>query len=110
VMGAGFSTMAAIPEWRFQLPLMMVFNAIAAIGGPMNDLAHVDILQKRFAIRELVRVTRLRMAMEFGGMLIFLIAAPLLFQLLSPQWVVGLAGLIIFIVGVVGLVTYGETR
>jgi MFS transporter, DHA3 family, macrolide efflux protein len=110
VMGVGFSTMAAIPGWRLQLPLMMVFNAVAAIGGPMNDLAHVDVLQKRFAIRELVRVTRLRMAMEFGGMLIFLIAAPLLFQLLSPQWVVGLAGLIIFIVGVVGLVTYGETR
>ena len=105
-MGLGFMFMAAVPI----MPLMMISAAFAAIGGPMNDLATTDLMQKRFAIRELVRVMRLRMAIEFAGMLIFLLAAPALFHLLSAQWVVGLSGLIIMIVGLVGLVRYGETR
>src|SRR6185437_16337514 len=96
VMGVGFIILAAIPSVfhlseSLTLSLMMVTAAVAAIGGPMNDLAHFDVLQKRFAIRELVRVMRLRMAMEYGGMLICLLAAPLMVKLLSAQWMVGLA-------------------
>jgi MFS transporter, DHA3 family, macrolide efflux protein len=113
-MGFGFMFMAAVPSARLPshliMPLMMISAAFAAIGGPMNDLATVDLMQKHFAIRELVRVMRLRMAIEFAGMLVFLLAAPLLFHILSAQWVVGLSGLIIMLVGLVGLVRYGETR
>jgi DHA3 family macrolide efflux protein-like MFS transporter len=109
-MGLGFMLMAAVPPSHFMMPLMMISAAFAAIGGPMNDLATTDLMQKRFAVRELVRVMRLRMAIEFAGMLVFLLAAPALFHLLSAQWVVGLSGLIIMLVGLVGLVRYGETR
>lgn len=101
-LGLGFVAMAATSF----LPLMMLSAAFSAVGGPMNDLAHIDIIQRKFAPEKLVRIVRFRMAIEYGGMLICLCLAPALFHALSPRWVVGLAGAITMGVSAVGLMCF----
>ena len=104
LMGLSFVAMTA----NAQLPLMIVFIALSAIGGPMNDLAHIHVIQKRYPVDQLVRIMRLRMAIEYGGIFFCLCLAPVLFQCLSARWVIALSGVIIASVGVVGFLYFRE--
>ena len=104
LMGSCFVGMALAPAlWQKSL-----FLALSAVGGPMNDLAHIDVFQHRFPSQDLVRVMRFRMAIEYGGMCLCLLAAPLCFRLLEPEQVISLAGGITALVGVWGWVRFGE--
>ncbi|MGZ3705174.1 MAG: MFS transporter [Bdellovibrionota bacterium] len=104
LMGLSFACMALMPS----LWLMMICLALAAVGGPMNDLAHIDIFQNRFPVEQLVRVTRFRMAIEYGGIFLSLLAAPVCFRIFSVMWVVVGAGAVIAVVGLWALLFYGE--
>jgi MFS family permease len=106
VLGLGFLGLAVMPT----LPWMMAFAAFAAIGGPMNDLAHIDILQSRFPPDRLAPVVRFRMAIEFGGMLLFMLIAPSLFSWFGPRFTVGFGGLVNLAVGLGGIARFGEKR
>jgi MFS family permease len=105
-LGIGFTCMALIPV----LPVMMLSAAFGAVGGPMNDLAHIDIIQRRYPPQDLVRIVRFRMAIEYGGMLVCLAAAPLLFSWMSARWVVGLAGVVTLAVAAVGWLGFDEDK
>jgi DHA3 family macrolide efflux protein-like MFS transporter len=106
VLGIGFAGLALLRS----LPLMMISAAFAALGGPMNDLAHIDVFQQRFPPDRLVPVVRFRMAIEFGGMFICLVLAPVLFDWLGAREVVFLAGVVNFVVGAAGLWRFGERK
>lgn len=104
LMGICFALMPFMPN----IYLMMLMAALAAVGGPMNDLAHIDVIQNLYSTGKLVRITRLRMAIEFAGICICLLVAPLLFRLMSPEKVIALAGGCIAVAGLVGLVRFSE--
>jgi hypothetical protein len=83
---------------------------LASVGGPMNDLAHIDFIQSRFPQNHLVPIVRFRMAIEFGGMLAFMLLAPALFEWWGARWVVAFAGFLTLFVGTAGLLRFGEKR
>jgi DHA3 family macrolide efflux protein-like MFS transporter len=104
LMGFCFVGMALAPAlWQKALLL-----ALCAVGGPMSDLAHIDVFQHRFQSSDLVRVVRFRMAMEYGGMCACLLAAPLCYRLMDPEWVICLAGGATALVGAICYLRYGE--
>jgi hypothetical protein len=104
LIGAGFAAMALFKS----LPLMMLCAAISAVGGPMNDLAHLDIFQHKFKPEKLVQVVRFRMTMECAGILICLLIAPELYHLFPARVVMEIASLVILLVGLVGIFLIGE--
>jgi DHA3 family macrolide efflux protein-like MFS transporter len=104
LLGAGFIGLTLAPN----LPLMMLAVAAAAVGGPMNDLAHIDIIQRSFKPEQLVRVVRFRMAVEFTGITASLALAPTLFRLFDPHLVIALAGAGTLAAGVIGFVRFRE--
>jgi DHA3 family macrolide efflux protein-like MFS transporter len=104
LMGFSFIAMALTKN----IPAMMFFAALAAVGGPMNDLAHIDIIQNRYPPSELVRVVRFRMAVEYAGIFLSLLLAPICFRIFPPQIVLSIAGAAIAVAGGWGLVRHAE--
>lgn len=96
VLGLGFIGVALIPSvWG-----KVIASGIAAIGGPMNDLPHFDILQTRYSGQHLARVIRLRMAVEFSGIFLALLSSPFLFRFFPASAVVACCGAVTLAVGV----------
>jgi hypothetical protein len=111
VMGRGFALMGlafiAMAEVK-SIPMMALCAAVSAVGGPMNDLAHIDVIQRHYPPEKLVQVVRFRMAIEFAGILLCLLVAPELFRHFSARAVVAFAGFVICVVGFVGLMKFAE--
>jgi DHA3 family macrolide efflux protein-like MFS transporter len=104
VLGLGFAGLALLPTlWGMALSL-----AFAAVGGPMNDLAHIDVIQGRVSPDKLAGIVRFRMSMESGGTLIFLLLSPALFSWCGPRFTIGLAGFVTLLVGALGILRFGE--
>jgi MFS transporter, DHA3 family, macrolide efflux protein len=95
VLGLGFVGLALAPS----LSAKVCFAVMAAVGGPMNDLPHIYILQTRYEAVDLSRVVRLRMAVEFSGIFLALLSAPLLFEILTAKWLIAFAGALTVLVG-----------
>lgn len=98
-LGAGFVLAAATSGF----PALLVTMAATGFAGPMNDLPFVDIVQASYPISELSKVFRLRVALETGATLVFMLLAPTLFRLTSVSWVFALCGATIILAGVLGL-------
>lgn len=103
-LGLGFTGLAVFST----LPLMVLSLCVAAIGGPMNDLAHIDVIQNRFPPERLVPIVRFRIAVECAGMLVFMLLAPALFRAWGTKGAVLFAGVVTVAVGVAGLARFGE--
>lgn len=103
-MGMGFVLIALSPTLR----MMMISAVIAAIGGPMNDLPFVDMVQERFPIEEIPMIFRLRMALETAATLICMVISPFLFRVLHVRAVIGICGIALTLIGVAGLVRCEE--
>jgi hypothetical protein len=108
VLGFGFLGLALASYLGAPLGWLLACTAFAAVGGPMNDLAHIDVMQRRFPPEQLARAVRFRMAVEFFGIFLALLSAPLLFRSFSPSWVVAMCGLVTIAVGALGLARYSE--
>lgn len=106
LIGAGFIAMAIFKS----MPLMMLAAAVSAIGGPLNDLAHLDMFQQKYSADKLAQVIRFRMVMECAGIMICLLIAPELFRLFPVRVVIGVSALMVALVGVVGLIFFDERR
>jgi DHA3 family macrolide efflux protein-like MFS transporter len=104
VLGIGFTGLAVSSS----LPLMALSLGFAAIGGPMNDLAHIDVIQNRFPPERLVPIVRFRIAVECAGMLFFMLLAPMLFRTWGTRGTVLFAGLATLLVGLAGMARFGE--
>ena len=74
-----------------------------AIGGPMNDIPSIDLIQARYKITEIRKISRLRIALEASITLVGMLVAPWLFLRLGPPLVIGMCGAITLIFGFVGL-------
>jgi MFS transporter, DHA3 family, macrolide efflux protein len=76
VFGVGVMGMALAPN----LHVLMLVAALAAINGPLCDLALLDLMQSSFPLHALAPVFRVQGAMAVGGILIAFLMAPSLFQ------------------------------
>jgi DHA3 family macrolide efflux protein-like MFS transporter len=62
------------------LPELCFFSAIGAVGGPVNDLPFLEMLQARFPPSKLNRLVRLRIIAETFFNLVFALLSPFLFR------------------------------
>jgi hypothetical protein len=106
LIGAGFIAMAVFKS----MPLMMLSAAVSAIGGPLNDLAHLDMFQRKYSSDKLAQVIRFRMVMECAGILICLLIAPALFRMFPVRVVIAVAASVVALVGGVGLVFFNDRK
>ncbi|WP_413583363.1 MFS transporter [Bdellovibrio sp. HCB288] len=71
--------------------------------GPMNDLAFIDLMQRKFQVADLTKVFRLRMALESFGTLLCTLASPWLIKMTSVRAVILACGVLWIVCGGIGL-------
>lgn len=62
------------------IPELCLYSALGAVGGPINDLPFLEMLQARFASSKLHRLVRVRIITETFFNLVFALLSPLLFK------------------------------
>jgi DHA3 family macrolide efflux protein-like MFS transporter len=85
-------------------PLLMLATALTAIGGPLNDIPFVDLVQAQFPLRDLPKIFRLRMTMENLSTFVFMFLSPLLFRAFPIRSVIVGCGFFILFFGIAGLI------
>ncbi|MEI9986677.1 MAG: hypothetical protein WDN69_27990 [Aliidongia sp.] len=85
--------------WAPNLPTLMIIAALAAINGPLCDLALLDLMQSNFPLHILAPVFRVQSAVAVGGILIAYLMTPALFQHFPVRDVIFGSGLISAISG-----------
>lgn len=98
-LGFGFVFIGMAPT----VLLIMIAAAVGGFSGPMNDLAFIDMVQKKFAVQDLAKIFRLRMAVESAGTLFFTLISPMLIRWTSVRDVIIGCGIIWILSGVGGL-------
>jgi hypothetical protein len=105
IAGTGFVCLALAPS----LPLMLASSALAAIGGPMTDLGLLAILALGRERVDIARVVRLSMCLDYGCLVVGMLAAPRLFAALGASCVIGLCGLILMAIALLGFIKHLHT-
>jgi MFS transporter, DHA3 family, macrolide efflux protein len=98
-LGIGFAMTAIIPDLKW----MIALAAFSAMGGPMSEINFSDIIQIHFQSRDIVRIYRLRMALETGCALLLLMASPIFFKMFGPRLVIASTGVATVVTGLVGM-------
>ena len=97
---------AALPA-GWLMPAAMAASGLAAVGGPMQDIAVAVLRQTALARGDVPAATRAFMASSQGGTLVALVLAPALIAALPLPGVIGLCGAAILVIGLVGLRRFG---
>ncbi|WP_029031083.1 hypothetical protein [Salinarimonas rosea] len=85
--------------------------ALAASGTPPADLAFLKLIQSRYQWGDVAKLCRVKIIVEYLGMRVAMISAPVLLSILAPPLVVGLCGLALLAVGTYGAIyTWGMRR
>jgi DHA3 family macrolide efflux protein-like MFS transporter len=72
---------------------LCLFSALGAVGGPMNDLPFLEMMQERFSAAKLTRLVRLRIVSETVFYLFFTLVSPVLFKNVGVKGAISGAGL-----------------
>ena len=83
---------------------LMASAALAALNGPLENLALLHIIQHDFAPHRIAQVYRLKMCAVFGGHLIGYLGASSLFAVLGLGMTTAMLGALTFASGLAGLV------
>src|SRR5260370_37736734 len=103
VVGAGFLLMASATN----LPFAMIGSALAALGGPMEDLMMLLMIQTELPATHVGKIYSLRMVLSsIGGSLGFVFAIPLFAHLSVPLTIL-LCAVLFIGTGLAGLVRFG---
>jgi hypothetical protein len=102
-LGLGFVAVGAARS----LTWLCAACAVAAFGGPVNDVPFFDLAQRRFETADLPKIFRLRMALETGATMLLMSLSPTLLRSFTPQAVMTCCGVGIAALGVGGLAVYG---
>lgn len=70
------------------VPLLILFTALSAVGGPWNDLPFADLAQQHYPFHQLGKIYRLRNILDTLAQLILMVASPLLFKIFSVRGVI----------------------
>jgi len=103
VLGAGFLILAAAPT----LLVALVGSAFAAIGGPMNDIMTLTMIQTDLPADQVGKVYSLRTILESLGLSLGLLLAVPLFLYLSVPLVIALCALVMIAIGAASLLRFG---
>ncbi len=103
VLGAGFLMLAAAPT----LLVALLGSAFAAIGGPMNDIMALTMIQTDLPADQIGKVYSLRTILENLGLSLGLLLAVPLFAYLSVPLVIALCALVMLALGAAGLLRFG---
>ncbi len=97
-LGLGFICIGLAPnvEW------IIIAAAVTGFFGPMNDLAFIDMLQKKFPVKDLTKMFRLRLATESSMTLFFTLLSPWLIRLTSVRAAIFIGGGVWLVCGVIG--------
>ncbi len=106
IIGSGFVGVALAPT----VPWQMAAAAFCGVGGPMEDLSFLKVLQGSFRGADIARIFRLRMAIAFGGIFSVFMLSPLLFRLFSVSAVIGASGVGLVSWSIFGLLRYGRSE
>lgn len=98
IAGVGFFLLAASSN----LSMVMIANALAAIGGPMTDIGLFGLLRRRFRGQDLARIYRFNMAICHGCLLVALICSPWIMKHTGVPFVIAICAGIIFLSGAFG--------
>lgn len=110
LLGCGMSGLAVIEAAGLPQSALLASYALAAacsaVGGPMLDIPTAVLLQTELPRADIQAATRAIMAMNQLGLLLALLAAPVLVAVLPLPAVVGLAGASVIAFGLVGIRRY----
>lgn len=84
------------------MPLILVFSALSAFGGPWNDLPFVDLVQAHYPRDAISKIFRLRYIVETSAMLALMVISPVLFDHFSVRSVIFGCAVIMLACGVWG--------
>ncbi|MBS1959177.1 MAG: MFS transporter [Bdellovibrionales bacterium] len=82
------------------LPLLFLFAALSAVGGPWNDLPFVDLVQAHFKRSEIAKIFRLRNMTETFFMLVMTTTSPILFKICTVRGTIAICAGIMLIAGI----------
>ena len=103
VLGAGFLIVAAAPT----LLVAILGSAFAAIGGPMNDIMALTMIQTDLPPDQIGKVYSLRAILENSGLSLGLLLAVPLFAYLSVPHIIALCAFVMLAIGAAGLLRFG---
>jgi DHA3 family macrolide efflux protein-like MFS transporter len=106
IIGTGFVAVALAPT----VALQMAAAAFCGVGGPMEDLSFLNVLQNSYRGSDIARIFRLRMALAFGGIFTVFLISPLLFRLFSVSAVIGGCGAGLVCYAIFGLLRFGRSE
>ncbi len=101
-LGIGFILIGLAPDVEW----IILASAFAGFFGPMNDLAFIDMLQKKFKVQDLTKMFRLRLASESTMTLFFTLISPWLIRTTSIRTSILIGGSIWLICAVVGFLMH----
>ncbi len=81
---------------------LLIFAPLTGFFGPLGDLAFADLVQREYDVTNIVRIYRLRTALETASTLILMLVSPWLFQLLGVGTTISCCGLIWMACGIAG--------
>jgi MFS family permease len=103
IVGSGFLVLATART----IPVAMAGSALAALGGPMEDLMMLIMIQTELPARHVGKIYSVRMVLSsLGASLGFAVAIPA-FAHLSVQVTIVLSAVIFLVTGLVGLLRFG---
>lgn len=97
-LGIGFILIGLAPN----VELIILAAAFAGFFGPMNDLAFIDMVQKKFKVTDLTKMFRLRLASESSMTLIFTLISPMMIKLTSVRTVILIGGSLWLVCAAIG--------
>jgi predicted MFS family arabinose efflux permease len=103
VLVGGFLLMVSAPL----LPIAMLGAGVAALGGPMNDLPLLLLIQTDLPPEHIGKVYSLAATLESAGLSLGLLLAVPLFQVLSVPLGIALYTLPLALAGAIGLLRFG---
>src|ERR1700737_3915974 len=88
------------------LPALMATAALSAVSGPMQDIPLATLRQTLFALDDIGAVVRLFIVANYTGLLLGMLAAPVLIATVGTTFVVIGCGVCIIGLGAVGLARF----
>ncbi|MGJ3261754.1 MAG: hypothetical protein ACFE0R_00825 [Salinarimonas sp.] len=94
----------------FGIAWLFLCAALAASGTPPADLAFLKLIQSRHEWDDVAKLCRVKIIVEYVGMLIAMISAPFLLSTLTPHLVIALCGVALLMVGTYGAASAWGSR
>ena len=93
------------------LPALMAAAGFTAIGGPMKDIPVAVLRQTELPAGEVAAAMRAFMVVNYGGMLVAMLAAPAIARAIGPVPLIELCGCGLFVLGAWAISRHwGESR